>query len=96
MISDYGHVRDAWGRNSLFTAGAAISITLICVSRNWSLKHIANTFSAAFDAEYPGNCAAGTIDRCVPVLVPVLANCSSFAEYYADSQDNTRRPCLRN
>lgn len=43
-------------------------MTLICVLRNWSLKHIANTFSADFDAEYPGNCAAGTIDRCVPVL----------------------------
>lgn len=84
------------GKNSLFTAGAAISITLICVSRNWSLKHIANTFSAAFDAEYPGNCAAGMIDICDPVLVLELANYSSFAECYGGLQDNTRRPCLRN
>lgn len=82
--------------DSLLTAGAAISVTLICVLRNWSLKHIANTFSADFDAAYPGNCAAGTIDKCVPVLHLASASCSGPTEQHCNSQYDTRRALFRN
>jgi len=42
-------------------------------SRSCSRKHRTKTFNAAFDAEYAGKVAAGTIARFDPVLVKLSA-----------------------
>ena len=43
-----------------------------------SRRHSVNEFNAALDAEYAGRVAAGTMARCVPVLVWSVKN-SGFA-----------------
>lgn len=57
----------------LWTGGGEISTTLVFECRSCSRKQRVKTFRAAFDAEYAGSVAAGTIAKFEPVLIHPLA-----------------------